>query len=37
MPDNVAKEWDELRKRLEETMNSESKSKNKFEYKDLCT
>lgn len=36
MPENIAKEWDELRKRIEETMTSERKIKNNFEYKDLC-
>lgn len=36
MPENIGKEWDELKNRMEETMKSESKIKNNFEYKDLC-
>lgn len=36
MPVDMRKEWDELRKRIEETMQSECKIKNNFEYKDLC-
>lgn len=36
MPDKISKEWDELRKRVEETTKNEDKIKNNFEYKDLC-
>lgn len=36
MPEKISKEWDELRKRVEESTQTESKIKNNFEYKDLC-
>lgn len=36
MPEKIAKEWDELRKRVEETTQTERKLKNSFEIKDLC-
>lgn len=36
MPENVINEWDELRKRVEELVQTENKVKSNFEYKDLC-
>lgn len=36
MPEKIANEWDALQKRVEETVQTEQKIKNSFEYKDLC-
>lgn len=36
MPEKIAKEWDDLQKRIKENLQTEQKIKNNFEYKDLC-
>lgn len=35
MPDTVINEWDELRHRIEETVQAEQKINTRFDYKDL--
>lgn len=36
MPDAVMNEWDEIRNRMEETIQAELKINSRFDYKDLC-